>query len=81
MKKLLSVVFALCMAIGLWAQTSIKGKLVNEQTLAPIVGASVMLGNQNIATTTNEQGEFSLLYLEAGDEELIIEADGYVSTV
>lgn len=81
MKKLLSVVFALCMAAGLWAQASIKGKLVNEQTLAPIVGASVMLGNQNIATTTNEQGEFSLLYLEAGDEELIIEADGYVSTV
>lgn len=81
MQKFLSIVFALCMTMCLWAQTSIKGKLVNEQTQAPVIGASILLANQNIATTTNERGEFSLQFLEPGDEELIIEADGFISSV
>ena len=41
----------------------------------------VTLANQNISTTTNAAGEFSLLYLEAMDEEVVIEADGYVAAL
>ncbi len=81
MQKSLSIVFALFITLSLWAQTSITGKLMDEQTQSPIAGASILLANQNVATTTNEQGEFTLLYLEPGDEELIIEADGYISSV
>lgn len=46
-----------------------------------IAGATLTLVNQNISTTTNQAGQFSLTYLEAGDEEVIIEAQGYISAV
>ena len=61
--------------------TKLVGKLVNEDG-EPITGlATITLGNQNISTTANERGEFSLSYLEAGDEELIIEAEGFMANI
>ena len=79
--KLLSLMFALAIGLTAFAQTSLKGRVVDEATQTPIVGAKVTLANQNISTTTNSAGEFSLLYLEAMDEEMIIEADGYVAAL
>ena len=61
--------------------TRLVGKIVNEEG-QPITGyATVTLGNQNISTTANERGEFSLSYLEAMDEEVIIEAEGFISNI
>ncbi len=71
----------LSMSLFAAAQTSLKGTLIDEATSQPIVGATVTLANQNISTTTNQSGEFSLLYLEPMDEEVIIEAEGYNSTI
>jgi len=48
---------------------------------AQIAGATITLANQNLSTTTNQNGEFTLLYLEPGDEELIIEAEGYQAAI
>lgn len=53
------------------------GRLVAHGSNTNISGATITLANQNLSTTTNQNGEFTLLYLEPGDEELIIEADGY----
>ena len=77
--KLLSLMFALAIGLTAYAQTSLKGRVIDEATQTPVVGAKVTLANQNISTTTNTDGEFTLLYLEAMDEEVIIEADGYVA--
>ena len=77
--KLLSLVFMLTLSIAALAQTSLKGRVIDEATQTPIVGAKITLANQNISTTTNASGEFSLLYLESMDEEVVIEADGYVT--
>ena len=79
--KLFFLMFALTLSVMAMAQTSLKGSVIDDATQAPIVGAKVTLANQNISTTTNAAGEFSLLYLEAMDEEVIVEADGYVSTI
>ena len=79
--KLFSLMFVLAMAITAFAQTSLKGRVIDGATDNPIVGAKVTLANQNISTTTNAAGEFSLLYLEAMDEEVLIEADGYVAAL
>ena len=76
MKHYLSLMFALVMSLTALAQTSLKGRVIDEATQQPVVGAKVTLANQNISTTTNASGEFSLLYLEAIDEEMVIEADG-----
>ena len=77
--KLLSLMFVLAISIAAMAQTSLRGQVFDEATKAPLVGAKITLVNQNISTTTNASGEFSLLYLEPMDEEIVIEADGYIA--
>ena len=77
-QKLFSLMAVLMLSVAVMAQTSLKGRVIDDATQLPVVGAKVTLANQNISTTTNAAGEFSLLYLEAMDEEMLIEADGYV---
>ena len=81
MKKLLSLMFVLVMGLSAFAQTSLKGRVIDEATQTPIVEAKILLVNQNISTTTNASGEFTLLYLEAMDEELVVEAEGFVAAL
>lgn len=80
MKKLFLLFSVLAMTATLTAQTSLQGVVVDANKRA-IVGATVTLANQDISTTTNTAGAFSLLYLEPNDEEVIIEADGYIATI
>ena len=60
--------------------TSLTGKLVDEQG-SVITNAKITLANQNISTTVNSEGEFNLVYLDAIDEEVLIEAEGYFTVV
>ena len=78
-QKLFSLMAVLMLSVAAIAQTSLRGRVIDESTQTPIVGAKITLANQNISTTTNESGEFTLLYLDAVDEEVIIEADGYLA--
>lgn len=59
----------------------LRGRLVNEDGTSVISGAHITLANQNISTQTNANGEFTFFYIEPGDEELIVYADGFLSTV
>ena len=94
MKKTLLLLFALTMTYVSYAQqpedaskeaysspTRLIGAIVDEEGNPITSFATITLGNQNISTTANERGEFSLTYLEAMDEEVIIEAEGYISTI
>lgn len=81
MKKLLTTLFVLSIALTAMAQAGLKGRILNESTGEPVSGAVVTLMNQNISTTTNEAGEFQLVYLDAIEEEMIIDADGFVSGI
>ena len=81
MRKTLFAVFLTFVAlVGATAQTRLVGRLVSVEQQA-IEGATVTLANQGITTTTNDEGKFSLTYLEAWDEEVIVEAYGYVSDI
>ena len=77
--KLFTLMAVLLVSVVSMAQTSLRGKVLDEQTGQPVVGARITLANQNISTTTNSFGEYSLLYLEAIEEEVVIEADGYMA--
>ncbi|MBR4432333.1 MAG: carboxypeptidase-like regulatory domain-containing protein, partial [Paludibacteraceae bacterium] len=77
--KLLSLMFVLSISLMAVAQTSLRGKIYDKSTRTPVADAKITLVAQNISTTTNEQGEFTLLYLDPREEEVIIEADGYVT--
>ena len=59
------------------AQTRLVGRLVSTEQ-QPIEGATVVLANQGVTTTTNAEGLFSLTYLEPIPEEVILEATGYI---
>ena len=80
-QKLFSLMAVLMVSMAIMAQTSLKGRVIDESTQTPIVGAKVTLANQNISTTTNAYGDFYLFYLEAIDEEMIVEADGYIAAL
>ena len=60
---------------------AIKGIITAEHSKSPIVGAKIRLANQDISTTTNAQGEFSLQLLQPIDEEVIISASGFLTQV
>ena len=60
--------------------TRLVGRVLSANNEA-IAGATIILANQGYTTTTNDKGEFSLTYLDAIDEEVILEANGYISDV
>ena len=60
--------------------TRLIGRVVSTNQEA-IKGANITLVNQGYTTTTNENGEFALTYLDAIDEEIILEANGYLSDI
>ena len=60
--------------------TRLIGRIVSSEDKA-IEGVVITLVNQGFTTTTNANGEFSLTYLEPTDEEVILEADGYISDI
>ena len=76
------LLFAVILLIASWAsaQTRLVGRIVSSEQQA-IEGATITLVNQGYSTTTNAEGRFSLTYLEAIDEEIIIEATGYMSDI
>ncbi len=82
MRRIFTTLLTCMFAVVLMAQnTALRGTIVAEGSDEVIVGAKVTLGGQNISTTTNQSGEFALIYLEAIDEEVIIEANGYLTAI
>ena len=79
-KTLFAVILTICTLVGANAQTRLVGRLVSVEQQA-IEGATVTLANQGVTTTTNDAGQFSLTYLEAIDEEVIVEAYGFMSDI
>ena len=79
-KTIIAVFLTIATVLGANAQTRLVGRLVSVEQQG-IERATVTLANQGITTTTNDEGKFSLTYLEAIDEEVIVEAYGYVSDI
>ena len=80
MKRVIFLVVLCSLAGWISAQTRLVGRVTTAEQQA-IEGATVTLANQGYSTTTNAEGRFSLTYLEAIDEEVIIEANGYMSDI
>ena len=79
-KTFLAVLLTMATLVGANAQTRLVGRLISVEQQA-IEGATITLANQGITTNTNAEGKFSLTYLEPVDEEVIIEAYGYISDI
>ena len=79
-KTFFAVLLTMATLVGANAQTRLVGRLISVEQQA-IEGATITLANQGITTNTNAEGKFSLTYLEPVDEEVIIEAYGYISDI
>ena len=78
MRKLsLILLVSLLSSFTLIAQTRAKGVVKVAGSGSPLAGVTVTLLHQNISTQTNAKGEFSLSYLQSGDEELSVYLEGY----
>nr|WP_321451113.1 TonB-dependent receptor [uncultured Carboxylicivirga sp.] len=54
------ILFLIFNQSNLWAQGIIQGKLYDETTNEPLIGAAIQIKDTSIGTITNEKGEFSL---------------------
>ena len=79
-KTFITILLAVAAIVGANAQTRLTGRIINPDEQA-IEGVVVTLVNQGYTTNTNAEGKFFLTYLEAIDEEVIIEATGYLSDI
>ncbi len=58
-------------------KTGVAGTVVDSNTGAPVVGASVMLENQSIVVMTGPAGDFAITTATAGSDNLLVVAYGY----
>jgi hypothetical protein len=69
------LLFSLTSAFS-FGQYSLKGRVVDAETLEPLLFATVFISNSSIGTSTNKQGEFELSIPE-GNHELVISYIGF----
>lgn len=78
MRKLSLVILSLFLIFtAAMAQTRVSGTVKNAGDNIPIEGVKVTLLQQNISTLTNTKGEFTISYIEAGDDELSVSKSGF----
>jgi len=75
----LALLFFFLVSAG--AQTAIKGVVKVAGTGVALPGVKITLLKQNISTQTNAEGEFTLSYIEPGDEELSFVRNGYLTQI
>jgi len=80
MKKLLSIIFVLCMGSVMFAQTSITGTVKEAKTGEPIPGANIKVLGKSIGTTADFDGNFSFKVAQNPPFTLEISLIGYAST-
>ena len=64
-------------AYPLYAQTTIKGKVVDKETNAPIDNVSVYISNSSNGTRSDADGNFTLMTRSQGQFELVFSIMGY----
>ncbi|MDT8374095.1 MAG: TonB-dependent receptor [Bacteroidales bacterium] len=80
MKKLLSIVWLLGVALVLTGQTrpSMQGKVICRNTGEPVMMATVVVKELNIWATTNDSGEFVLRNVPSGTYTLVVSCLGFI---
>jgi outer membrane cobalamin receptor len=77
MKSLFTVLLFCAIAAMSYAQTTLKGKLVDSKTNEPLIGATILIKGTSSGTTSSLDGDFTLNTTEAGDKKLVINSLGY----
>lgn len=76
--KLITLVSLTVLSSGSFAQGILKGKVIDSQNLS-LPGANVILQGTSIGSVTNQNGEFTIVNLDAGSYEVVVTYLGYAS--
>ena len=74
----LCIVVLTCFTTFAYAQTTVKGKIIDSDTSSPLPGANIIVKGTTNGATTNFDGEFSLTAASSTGE-ILISYVGYVS--
>ncbi len=81
--KAVLIVVLLMSTINLWAQTAsytIMGKIIEESTDVPVIGATVQIEDTNFGTITDVDGNFKFkVTLDQGSYNITVRSVGYAS--
>ncbi|WFE86297.1 TonB-dependent receptor [Parabacteroides chongii] len=71
-KKCLLTAAISWIVVSMFAQTALKGKVVNAETNEPVVGANIRIDHSLAGCTTNGKGEFNISNLPEGEHTLSV---------
>ncbi|MCP3932603.1 MAG: TonB-dependent receptor [Bacteroidetes bacterium] len=77
MKRLFTTIILLALAVFVFAQGSITGKVLDDDTGEALIGASVVVKGTTTGTITDYDGSFTIGNLDAGNFTLVISYTGY----
>lgn len=77
MRQILIYLFCILCGNSLFAQVSLKGKVVAADGGKPVASANIFLANTSVGTVSNENGEFVIDQFPAGRYELVVSFIGY----
>ena len=72
MKRKLLLLLSLLVSLSIFAQTGLKGVVIDSKTGMPIAGATVILDEQGVSATTGPDGDFLLTGAVAGKDVLVV---------
>ena len=83
MRYLLICLYFLFTCFALHAQSSnvIKGKILQEKTLEPIVNASVFISNSTKGVVSGKDGSFEIADAPGGNQRLVVSSIGYTTEI
>lgn len=81
MKEKLVFVIAFLLSLSGYAQTGLRGYVINSVTNDPVIGVAVTIQGQNRSVTTDAKGEFLFQSITAGDDILLFNSPDIKSKI
>ena len=78
MRKIILYIFFLIFSIGAAAQNVLKGRVIDERTEEPIIGAAIQVKGTKGATVTDLNGHFSVSLEGSSPYTLVVTCLGYI---
>ena len=81
--KLLPVIIILVCPLILFSQTTgkLSGHVYNKETNEPLLGANIVISQLDIGTTSDEQGNFTLMDIPSGNYQVKVSYIGYATHI
>ena len=76
-KSTLFLCLLFCISTSLAQQGIIKGRVIEARSFKPLAFATVYLNQTTIGTVTDDQGDFAIQNVRAGDYDLVVSYVGY----